>query len=110
VFVLFAALTSKDDAENIFGDDLLNKDSLTHTYKELLGIEGMKPFECVGTPEEVKLAFAMLSKKGEFQDSLVMQMFEKEIDVEDIDIQELKEEVFSIGEHALPEEFQSILF
>lgn len=109
VFLIFAVFTSKDDAESIFGDDLLNKESLIHTYKELLGLEGIKPFECVGTPEEVKLAFYMLYKKGEFTDSIVMQMFEKEINPEDLDVEELREEVFKLGEHAVPEEFQSII-
>lgn len=109
VFVLFAAFTSVDDAESIFCDDLLNKESLMKTYKELLGIEGVKPFECVGTPDEVKLAFYMLYKKGEFKDSIVMQMFEKEIVPEDLDVEDLKEQVFLIGEHAVPAEFQRIV-
>ena len=79
------------------------------TYKELLGIEGVKPFECVGTPEEVKLAFYMLYKKGEYKDSLVMQMFEKEVVPEDLDVEELKTDVFKSGEHSVPEEFRDIL-
>ncbi len=109
VFVIFAAFTSADDVESIFGDDLLNKESLMKTYKELLGIEGVKPFECVGTPEEVKLAFYMLYKKGEYKDSLVMQMFEKEVVPEDLDVEELKTDVFKSGEHSVPEEFRDIL-
>ncbi|HRN71069.1 MAG TPA: endonuclease domain-containing protein, partial [Candidatus Woesebacteria bacterium] len=79
VFIMLAAFISKEKVLSIFGQNLLEKESLLLTYKELLGIEGVKPFECVGTPEEVLLAFYKTYTKGEYNNSIVMKMFESEV-------------------------------
>lgn len=59
-----------DDATmiRIFGEDLLDKSSLQHYFDELTGIADVKPFECVGTVDEVNQALAMIaeSRKGKF--------------------------------------------
>jgi hypothetical protein len=40
----------------IFGNDLLNNENLKHEFNQLIGIENTKPFECVGTIDEVNTA------------------------------------------------------
>ena len=45
--------------EKIFGHDLMNDSSLEGILKELAGYADMKPFECIGTIEEVKLALSV---------------------------------------------------
>lgn len=52
-----------DDATmiGIFGEDLLNKPSLQTYFDELTGIAEVKPFECVGTIDEVNQALAMIA-------------------------------------------------
>ena len=45
----------------IFGEDLLNKPSLQTYFYELTGIAEVKPFECVGTIDEVNQALAMIA-------------------------------------------------
>lgn len=52
-----------DDATmiHIFGEDLLNKPSLQQYFDELSGIAEVKPFECVGTVDEVNRALEMIS-------------------------------------------------
>ena len=47
----------------IFGSNYFEKKSLEKTFQTLLGTSGNKPFECVGTIKESKLAMA-LSKKS----------------------------------------------
>jgi hypothetical protein len=42
----------------IFGRDLLDDPGLLPTFLELAGLEGHKPFECVGRPEEAVAALA----------------------------------------------------
>jgi hypothetical protein len=42
----------------IFGRDLLDDPALLPTFLELAGLEGHKPFECVGRPEEALAAVA----------------------------------------------------
>lgn len=51
-----------DDATliSIFGEDLLDKPSLITYFDELTGIAENKPFECVGTIDEVNQALTMI--------------------------------------------------
>lgn len=51
-----------DDATmiGIFGEDLLNKTELQQYFDELTGIAPNKPFECVGTVDEVNKALRMI--------------------------------------------------
>ncbi len=78
VFAILAAFLSKDELLGIFGKNLFADQALLPLYKELLGIENFKPFECVGTPEEVKEAFSLASKRGEYKDDSIMQFFMKQ--------------------------------
>ena len=45
----------------VFGADLLNDRSLERIFLELCGYVGIKPFECVGTAEEVRAALKRTS-------------------------------------------------
>jgi hypothetical protein len=49
----------------IFGEDLLNKSEMERFFHQLTGKEATKPFECVGTVEEVISALKMLDKEME---------------------------------------------
>jgi hypothetical protein len=75
VFALFAAYLPKATVLEIFGKNFFEDATLSSLYKELLGLEGFKPFECVGTPEETTEAFTMAHKKGEWDDGIIMQQF-----------------------------------
>ncbi len=46
----------------IFGKNLLDDASLEPIFDELTGKSAIKPFECVGTPEEINVALWKLSK------------------------------------------------
>lgn len=74
-FALFAAFLPKKVVLKIFGSDLFESSALLPLYRQLLGIEGFKPFECVGTAEETTRAFSMIHAEGEFEDSPIMNMF-----------------------------------
>lgn len=59
-FLLFAPFVAKDELTEVFGKDLFADASLADTFKGLLGIDGiMKPFECVGETDELRLAYHM---------------------------------------------------
>ena len=45
---------SEEELTDIFGEKLLDKESLDTEFKELTGISENKPFECVGTRREVR--------------------------------------------------------
>ena len=65
-YLLFAPFLEASDLKSLFDDqDLFLKPSLVDTFKGLLGIDGvMKPFECVGQVDELRLAYHMSQKKG----------------------------------------------
>jgi 7-cyano-7-deazaguanine synthase in queuosine biosynthesis len=75
VFALMAAHLKRDTVEKIFEKNIFEDSSTIPLYKQLLGLEGFKPFECVGTPEETTQAFEMIKERGEFNDTPVMQMY-----------------------------------
>ncbi len=62
-FIILYPFLNKKDLIKIFGENLFEKRSLLKTAKELLGISGHKPFDCVGTYEEVKQALSMAIRK-----------------------------------------------
>ena len=52
----------KDELVHIFGDNLLENNELTSVLKQLKGEADVKPFECVGTIEEVNACLDVWQK------------------------------------------------
>ena len=52
VFISLSPFLSLDAMRRIFGRDLFDQDDATALIRSLLGMEGPKPFECVGTRQE----------------------------------------------------------
>lgn len=64
-YLLFAPFMPIKLLQDRLGGDLFKKSSLLDTFKGLLGIDGfMKPFECVGEIEELRVAYHAAIKKG----------------------------------------------
>lgn len=63
VFLMMAAFLDEDDVAGIFGADLLADPELAGTFLELCGHGERKPFECVGTPDESRLALYLASRR-----------------------------------------------
>lgn len=74
VYLLMSAFLSDEALVSIFGEDLLAKESLFDDFKALLGETEQKPFECVGTVDEVQLAASLAllkrSKNTTFENTL----------------------------------------
>ena len=105
VFVLLAAFCEKEKVLKIFGKNLLGDESLWPLFKELLGVENFKPFECVGEPEEVRAAFEKIHERGEFEKDALMKFF-----LELALPKEGREALFLASEaHFIPQEFQSLI-
>ncbi|PIR48703.1 hypothetical protein COU80_03300 [Candidatus Peregrinibacteria bacterium CG10_big_fil_rev_8_21_14_0_10_55_24] len=77
-FALFAAFLPRKTLTEIFGSNLFDDPTLTLLYRELLGIEGLKPFECVGSREDIQAAFLLAHRRGELEETPAMQLFLKE--------------------------------
>ncbi len=77
LFACFSAYLPKDQVISIFGANLYTKMGLLPKFKRILGIEGTKPLDCVGEPEEMILAMHLASKRGEYTGDKMMTMFEE---------------------------------
>ena len=75
VFISLAAFLPKQEVLDIFGKNLLEDKNLIPLFEELIGIRNFKPFECVGTPEEVREALRKIAEKGEFNETILMKHF-----------------------------------
>jgi len=77
LFACFSAYLPKKEVVNIFGADLYTKKHLMPLFKRILGIEGFKPLDCVGEPEEMILAMHYATKNKEYSGELAIQLFEE---------------------------------
>ncbi len=77
LFACFAAFLPKKEVVDIFGADLYANKRLLPLFKRILGIEGFKPLDCVGEPEEMILAMHLASLRKEYTGEPVMQLFEE---------------------------------
>jgi hypothetical protein len=73
VFLALAPFLGRRELTAIVGSDLLadpldSPDQLAG-YRELLGLAGFKPFECVGEIEESQVALALVAARGQWADS-----------------------------------------
>ena len=50
---------------DVFGCDMLDKQEMLPDFEALVGFARVKPFECVGTVEEVRCALEMTAQKYE---------------------------------------------
>jgi UDP-N-acetyl-alpha-D-muramoyl-L-alanyl-L-glutamate epimerase len=74
-FLLFAAFMPLTTVCSMFGENLFDKTELLPLYRQLLGLEGTKPFECVGTRHETQMAFERACNKPEWQNTTACQMW-----------------------------------
>ncbi len=107
LFVYIILLPFLEDVKliDIFGENLLNKESLDLYFRELIGVEANKPFECVGTRREVLIALkAYIGKGGK---SLLTDRYADVINRESEKVQDVLGEW--VDENNVPEIYKSIL-
>lgn len=63
VFLMLSSFLDKKEVLKIFGKNLFDDATLLPLFKGLLGFGETKPFDCVGTFEESRVAFYLASKK-----------------------------------------------
>lgn len=104
-FVMLVPFIGRTQTVNIFGRDLYADESLLPDFRALLGYGDRKPFECVSTFEEVRLA-AYLSL-NHYQDSKVplLAYFRAEV-LPAISPDSISNQVLPhFGRHYLPEKY-----
>ena len=64
IYILMSNFVDQDIMVSVFGENLLDKKEMLNYFLELLGKKETKPFECVGTIDEVTYVVNNLVKKG----------------------------------------------
>lgn len=69
VYFILSPFLSREEVKEIFGTDMLEDETMQSTMEQLVGIQEEKPFECVGSRDEINTALVMtidrLEKDGE---------------------------------------------
>ncbi|MBR4454599.1 MAG: hypothetical protein IKS32_00040 [Solobacterium sp.] len=76
VCIILSAYLSDEALVKIFGADMLNDESMRGLLEQLSGMSDNKPFECVGTREEVNTAIAMSIAAHEAQGKPLPRLYE----------------------------------
>ena len=101
VYIILEAFLTKEEVIDIFGSNLLDNKNLEKDFIELIGESDTKPFECIGTIDEVRFAMNRIIKKD---DSYLANLYkEKYYKEEDIDLSKL------YYENNVPSEYLEIL-
>lgn len=102
VFIMLSPFIEYSELIKVFGNDMLNDEEMTKDFDGLVGISGIKPFECVGTPEEIKLALCLLDRKTDGDKPLLLRRFNEKADKSGIDLSLLKS---YNAAHNIPDKF-----
>ena len=65
VYLILSPFLEQDEVAAIFGKDLLEDETLQETLAQLVGIRAEKPFECVGSRDEVNTALLLTIRRIE---------------------------------------------
>lgn len=65
IYIIMSNFTDKNTMIDIFGEDLLDKKEMLDYFLELLGKKETKPFECVGTIDEVNYVVNNLALRND---------------------------------------------
>lgn len=97
VYAILRPFLSKEETLSIFGRELYEDKNLENLFRELAGISGIKPFECVGESGEVVLAMQIALEKFPKKLPFILEIFQKEVQskMTQTDFEQLREKIFS---------------
>ena len=72
-FLILAPVMDKERLLGIFGQNLLDKPGNERAYRELTGLAGQKPWECVGEIEEAAACLYALTQRPEWRAAAVVE-------------------------------------
>ena len=79
VFILLSAKIGIEKTAKVFGENLFLKKILKQTFEELIGRSKHKPFECIGTIDEVNVAITCLhiNEEEAFSKMYLLKLYKK---------------------------------
>lgn len=79
VFLIFAPFMKKDRLLRIFGKDLLNEPANEQSFRELAGLTGQKPWECVGEILEAAACFYTLTRHADWHEDAIVRAIKADL-------------------------------
>lgn len=83
IYLLMSNFVNQDEMIKIFGENLLDKKEMLNYFLELLGKTESKPFECVGTIEEVNFTVNNLIRKSNGNLPYLLKYYNENYNVEE---------------------------
>ena len=109
VFLILSPFLKKDELIKIFGKNLFGEMTYLEKYKALLGLEGYKPFECVGEFEESQAALYLIQNRLDWAHTPIVKEFMQEMSQKKIDLKESFDKASKIKHsHWMPQPYQNI--
>lgn len=99
-FTLLSIFLPKRELMQIFKKNLYQDEELLPIFKDILGLGKMKPFDCVGTFEESRLAFKIAAKK--FKKDFIIKCLAPKIKIKKSD----NEKLFKTHPNGIPDQFK----
>lgn len=114
VSVILSPFLSTEEIKQVFGKDLRDMESMADYFTELTGQSDHKPFECVGSIDEVNLSASLTIRRMEAEGEKLPLLFEKYRSSglyrpELLDAQNAEACSAFNGDNLLPDEFRAIL-
>jgi len=109
VFLILSPFLKKDELIKIFGKNLFGEMTYLEKYKALLGLEGYKPFECVGEFEESQAALYLIQNRLDWAHTPIVKELMQEMSQKKIDLKESFDKASKIKHsHWMPQPYQNI--
>jgi UDP-N-acetyl-alpha-D-muramoyl-L-alanyl-L-glutamate epimerase len=109
VFLALSPFLGRQALGEIFGRDLFEDVSHVDKFKELLGIEGYKPFECVGEVEESQAALYLLTKSPEWKEAPVVTELKRCATQKGMDLKDAFEKAVRTKDGRMPERYREAI-
>lgn len=114
VALILSPFLSPEELPKVFGKDLLNDEKMLHFFMELIGKSEHKPFECVGSIDEVNLAVNLAISQYSEHGAKLPLLFEEYVKMGLYSPETAKEKGYNYcrqynEQNLLPTAFESIL-
>lgn len=112
VYFILSPFLSLETLKEIFGTDMLNNMDMLPVMEQLIGLSKEKPFECVGSRDEINTAICMAIEKNERENIPLPKLFAHYIQQGLYEKHKGREQYYNTfydKEHLLPDSFDKIL-
>lgn len=110
VFLALATAMPKARLLDVFGGNMLDDESQLEGFRELSGLSGHKPWECVGEIRECASAILQLSMRDEWNNDALIKSLAPELAVNEAELLDAYEDLLTPSlDHALPEEYEAVV-